>query len=46
MKNDQIYTEDHSGYSMGKGLRVRMEVGETQLRGVGEIHMNDNGSLG
>lgn len=35
MKNDQIYTEDHSDCSMGKGLRVRMEVRGEAVKGCG-----------
>lgn len=37
--------EDDSGYSVEKGLRVRMEVG-AELGGIGEIHMRENRRLG
>lgn len=42
MKSGQLTLEDHSGCSVAKGLRVRMEA----VGGVGGIHMRNNGSLG
>lgn len=31
---------------MEKGLRIRMEVGRTQLGGIREMHVRDHGSPG